>query len=104
MYKSYFTKYGDRIVAFITKVSLLVPKSLAGEFILICPGANTERALYMFNLPAPLFKSQPGSPMSSQVDFIICLTSSLVKFFRDKIKAAVAETKGADAEVPFSTI
>ena len=63
-------------------------------------GAVTESALKIFNLPAPLFKSQPASPISSEVDFNICFISSFVKFCIDRIKAAAAETNGADADVP----
>ena len=38
--------------------------------------------------------------MSSDVDFNICLTSSLVKLRFDKIKDAAADTNGAEADVP----
>ena len=63
-------------------------------------GASMRSARSKFNLPAPVFKSHPASPMSSVEDFNICLTSSFVKLSTDKIKAAAAETNGADAEVP----
>ncbi len=65
-------------------------------------GAVTVRALKTFSLPAPLFRSHPKPPISSDVDFNICLTSSFVKSLLDNINEAVAETKGAAAEVPLN--
>ena len=77
-----------------------VAKSCVGKLNFTIEGAVTDKALNKFNLPAPLLKSQPASPISSDVDFNICFISSFVKFCIDNIKEAAAETNGAEADVP----